>query len=128
MFSYLHVDPDLRYWYNIWKVNTTNRLLNLKKTLCTLCLQGWGFYTKPDFAFNIFSGDLFFDVLIIELVYICLVMGQTHGDCTHSKLFIDVSRARLVITSTCELGRSKWIAWQRVFPWGTGVRKKAIMQ
>ena len=38
MFNFPHVDPKLGHSYIIWKVNTTNRGLNLKNTLCTLCL------------------------------------------------------------------------------------------
>ena len=30
------------------------------KTVCTLCLSGWEFHSKPVFFFNIFSGDLYF--------------------------------------------------------------------
>ena len=30
-------------------------------------------HVKPAFYFNIFSGDLHFDALIIELCYICLI-------------------------------------------------------
>ena len=55
-------DPDLDYWYIIWKVNTTNRGLNLKKTFCILCLWGWGFHVKPVFFF-------FFFFLIIAVTY-----------------------------------------------------------
>ena len=43
MFSFPHVDPELGYWYIIWKVDT-------------LCLFSF---------FDIFSGYLHFDVLII---------------------------------------------------------------
>ena len=45
--SFPLIDPDLGYWYIIWKVNTTNRGLNLKNTFCTLCLWGWGFHVTP---------------------------------------------------------------------------------
>ena len=40
------IDPDLGYWYIIWKVNTTNRGLNFTNTLCTLCLWSWRFHWK----------------------------------------------------------------------------------
>ena len=36
----------------------------------------------------------YFDDLIIELFWICLVMGQTPGEGTLSKAFLDVSRVR----------------------------------
>ena len=62
-----NVDPDLRYWHNNWKVNTINKGLNLKNTLCKLCLTGWSFNAQPALFFNIFSSDLYFDVLIIGL-------------------------------------------------------------
>ena len=45
------VDPDLGYWYIIWKVNTTNRGLNLKNAFCSLYLWGWEFHVKPVFFF-----------------------------------------------------------------------------
>ena len=50
------VDPDLGYLCIIYK-----------STLCTQCFRGWGFHAKPAFFFNIFIGDLYFDVLIIGL-------------------------------------------------------------
>ena len=50
------VDPDLGYLCIIYK-----------NTLCTQCFRGWGFHAKPAFFFNIFIGDLYFDVLIIGL-------------------------------------------------------------
>ena len=33
--SFPLIDPELRYWYIIWKVNTISRGLNLKNTFCT---------------------------------------------------------------------------------------------
>ena len=49
--SFPLIDPDLRYWYIIWKINTTNRGLNLKKHLHTIprCL---GFHVKTVFFFK----------------------------------------------------------------------------
>ena len=47
------IDADLGYWCIIWKVNTTDRGLNLKNTCCTLCLWGWGSHVKPFFLKNI---------------------------------------------------------------------------
>ena len=41
--------------------------LHLKNRVCTLRLMGWAFHTKHVFFFNIFSGDLFFEALIIEI-------------------------------------------------------------
>ena len=38
-----------------------------KNTLCTLYLKGWGYQEKPVFFSNLFSGDLYFDALIIGL-------------------------------------------------------------
>ena len=35
MFSFCYVDSDPGYWYVIWKVNTRNRVINLRITLCT---------------------------------------------------------------------------------------------
>ena len=48
----------------------------MKNTVCTLCLRGLGFHAKPIFFSNIFSGDLYFKVLIIELFCIRLVISQ----------------------------------------------------
>ena len=45
--------PDLGYWYIIWKVNTTNKRLNLKNTFCTFCLWGWDFHVRSVFFFKI---------------------------------------------------------------------------
>ena len=72
--------PDLGYWYIIWKVNTTNRGLKLKNTFWTLCLWVWDFMLSLSSFFKKISGDLFFDVLIIGLFYICVIMDQTHGE------------------------------------------------
>ena len=41
---------------------------------------------------------LYFDDLIIELFQICLVMAQTPGEGTLSKVFFDVSRVRWGVT------------------------------
>ena len=50
------IDPDLGYWYIIWKVKITNRGLNLglnlKNTFCTLWLRSWGFHVKSLFFFK----------------------------------------------------------------------------
>ena len=43
------IDPDLGYWYLVWKINTTNRGLNFKNTFCILSLWGRGFLVKPVF-------------------------------------------------------------------------------
>ena len=46
-------DLDLGYWYIIWKVNTTNRGLNLKKnTFCKLCFWGWDFMSRSCLLFK----------------------------------------------------------------------------
>ena len=45
-------------WYFICKVNSTNRVLLLKNTLCTLCLRGWGFHAIPFFNCNILQGAI----------------------------------------------------------------------
>ena len=37
------IEPDLGYWCIIWKVNITDRWLNLKNTFYTLYLWGWVF-------------------------------------------------------------------------------------
>ena len=74
MFSLPHADHDLGFLINYWKVNTSNRKLNLKLH-CTLCLTGREPHAKPVFFFNIFSGGLHFDAKIIGVFLICLVMG-----------------------------------------------------
>ena len=50
--SFSLIDPDLSYWYIIWKINTTNRGLSLKNTFCTLSLWGWEFHVQPVFFFK----------------------------------------------------------------------------
>ena len=52
---------------------TRNNGLNLKNTLCTLCLVS---------HFNIFGGYLHFDALIIGLSQICLIIDQTMAEGT----------------------------------------------
>ena len=52
------------YWYIVWKGSTRNRGFNLKNTLCTKYLWGWGSHAKSVFFFNIFTSDLHFDALI----------------------------------------------------------------
>ena len=47
-----------------------NRELNLKCKLCTLFLRGCGFHAKLAFTFNIFTGDLYFDALVIGLLHL----------------------------------------------------------
>ena len=53
----------------------------MKTLFCTLCVWGWRFHLKSVFFFEKnYSGDLFFDVLIIGLFQIYVFMGQTHGE------------------------------------------------
>ena len=47
--SFPLIDPDLGYWYIVWKIKTTNRGLNFKITFCILCFWGRGFLVKPVF-------------------------------------------------------------------------------
>ena len=47
---------------------TTEIGFNLKNILCTQCLWGWRFHVKSVFFFNIFSGELHFDVLKLDVV------------------------------------------------------------
>ena len=47
-----------------------------------MCLKGLEFYAKPGFYFNIFSDNLYFDVLNLDLSQICKVMNQTLGEST----------------------------------------------
>ena len=102
MLSLPHVDLELEYGYITWKANTRNSGLNLKNTLCALCIWGWGFHANPTFVFNIFSSDLHFDVLIIGFCWIFLIIGQTLG--TISKVFVGV------LTKTWQVS----LAWVQV--------------
>ena len=54
-------------WQN-YERKSRNRKLNLKNTLCTLCLVS---------LFTVVSGYLHFHALITELSQICLIIGQT---------------------------------------------------
>ena len=67
MFSYPHVDPDLGYWYIIWKVNTRNKGLNWKIPFAHYA-SGDVDSIQSLYSFLIsWSGHLHFDGLIIEL-------------------------------------------------------------
>ena len=54
-------------WYIVCKVNSTNKVLHLKSTLCTLCLRGWRFHATAVFICNILKSDLYIDVSFTEL-------------------------------------------------------------
>ena len=47
------------------------------------------------------TSTLYFDALIVEFFKICLAMGQTPGEGTHSKVFFEVSMVR----------RGNFLAW-----------------
>ena len=49
----------------------------MKSILCTLSLRGRGFHATSVFICNILKGDLYIDVSITELFYICIVVSQT---------------------------------------------------
>ena len=66
--------------YIICKVSSTNMVLHLKNTLCILCLRRWGFHATPVFICNISKGDLYIDVSITELFWICLLVCQALGE------------------------------------------------
>ena len=70
-----------------------HRRLNLKIILCTLCLKGQRLYVKPGFSFNIFSGNLYFDALNLDLFQISLIISQ--------------SWRRLALKSACWLSRER---------------------
>ena len=64
--SFPLIYPDVGYWYIIWKVNTKNR--EPGKTLSAHYASGVGISCKDCLLFlKKNSGDLYFDVLIIEL-------------------------------------------------------------
>ena len=48
--SFPLIDPDLGYWYIIWKVNTTNRGYECEKHLLHTMLLRLGFHVKPVFC------------------------------------------------------------------------------
>ena len=59
--------------------------MHLKINIRTLCLRGWGIHAKPAFFFNIFffiffSSDFYYDALIIEPFYICLVISESENE------------------------------------------------
>ena len=62
--------------------------------------------------FNVFSGDLYFDALIIRRFQISLVMGQTLGESTFQKVLVGMSRERWGVSLAWEL------AWRRGLPRG----------
>ena len=59
------------------KVNTTNKGLNLKNILHS---EVGNFMQSLSSFLNIFSGDMFFHVLIIGLFYVFLFFGQNLGE------------------------------------------------
>ena len=73
----------------------------MKNILCTLCLRDWRFHAKPVFFFIIFSRDLCFNTLIIELLYISLIISQILGVGTLQKAFVGVSRERWGVSLVC---------------------------
>ena len=62
--------------------------MNLKNTFCTLCLRDWRFHAKLVFFFNLFSGYLHFDTLIVGPFSISLVMCQTLGESRLKRFFL----------------------------------------
>ena len=58
MSNFPNGNPELGYWYTIWK-------LYLTAEPSEHCLRSWEFYAKLVFFFNIVSG--YFDGLIIGL-------------------------------------------------------------
>ena len=48
--SFPLIDPDLGYWYIIWKINTTNRGYECEKHILHTMLLGLGFHVKPVFC------------------------------------------------------------------------------
>ena len=109
----------MRYWCNIWKVNTRNIGLNLKNTLCTQCLLGWGFHAKSVFL-NIFIGDLHFFSGDIPKYWPFRLLGK-----------VQFKRSLLVCWWRCGklvcIGSIKWIAWQRGLARRTGSKQKLCM-
>ena len=109
----------MRYWCNIWKVNTRNIGLNLKNTLCTQCLLGWVFHAKSVF-FNIYIGDLHFFSGDIPKYWPCRLLGK-----------VQFKRCLLVCWWRCGklvcIGSIKWIAWQRGLARRTGSKQKLCM-
>ena len=73
MLSFLHADSELGHWCIIWKVNTGNRMLNLKKAHCSLCFVS---------LFSILSDYLQLDALLTGLSQICSIIGQTLAEST----------------------------------------------
>ena len=45
-----------------------------------------GFHAMPVFIYNILKGDLYIDVLITELFWICPVVSQALGEGTHVQM------------------------------------------
>ena len=65
------------------QLNSTNRVLLLKNTLCTLCVRGWGFHAMPFFNCNILQG-----VSITELFQVYLVESQALGEGALVQMFL----------------------------------------
>ena len=74
--------------------------------------QRLGISCKACLFFNIFSGDLYFDALIIRLFQISLAMGQSLGEGTFQKVLVGMSRERWGVSLAWGL------AWRRGLPMG----------
>ena len=107
-------DPDLGYWYIIWKVNTTNRVLNLKSTFCTLCLWGWEFHVKSVFFFKKnYSGDLFLDVLIgsFRFTYLRDRLMEKWVKALHWESEGSWLKPGLLVTLGSNKYQTQWLRW-----------------
>ena len=89
--------------YFVCNVNSTNRLLHLKNTLCTLCLRGWRFHAMPVFICNILQGSSI--TSRSKKVWRILRSHQLWGNyASHKKgtLFIEKAGSHYVILLYCE--------------------------
>ena len=96
------IDPDLGYWYLVWKINTTNRGLNFKNTFCILSLWGRGFLVKPVFFLK--------KILVVTCFFRSWVLSHVHiygPDSWRSEL-------RRYIQNRKSLGSNPGSRW----PWG----------
>ena len=107
--SFPLIDPDLDYWYIIWKFNTTNKKLNLKITVCKLCLWGWKYHVKPLFFFKkMFSGNLFCDVLI-RFTYLYARLRGKWVKALHSESEGSSPKPRFPVTLGWNKYQTEWL-------------------
>ena len=111
--SFPLIDPDLGYWYIIWKVTTTNRELNLQNIFCALCFWGWGFHVKPVFFFKRFLvvtfSLMFWLYAFFRFTYLLARLMEKWVKALHSEWGWSWLKPRLLVTLGSNKYQTKWL-------------------